>query len=135
MADRLPYQWLADSVLVLHFAVVGFVVGGLLAIIVGNLRGWRWVNRLSFRLAHLAAIGFVVLQAWLGATCPLTLLENWLREQAGHDGYSSSFIEHWIQAILFYQAPGWVFVAIYSIFFLGVVASWIRFPPRSPRHR
>ncbi len=134
MPEQMPYQWLADAVLVLHFAVVGFVIGGLLAIIVGNLRGWRWVNRLAFRLVHLAAIGFVVLQAWLGATCPLTILENWLRQQAGHDGYQSSFIEHWIQAILFYQAPGWVFIAIYSIFFLVVVASWIRYPPRSIRH-
>lgn len=122
-------------VLLLHLAVVAFVVGGLVAIIVGNLRAWRWVNRLPFRLAHLAAIGFVVLQAGLGATCPLTLLESWLRERAGGDGYSGGFIEHWVQAVLFYQAPDWVFVVIYSTFFLAVIASWIRFPPRSPRPR
>lgn len=132
MAERLSYQLLADAVLVLHVALVGFVVGGLVAIVIGNLRGWQWVNRLTFRLAHLTTIGFVVLQAWLGATCPLTLLESWLREQAGHASYSGSFIEHWLQAILFYQAPGWVFVVIYSIFFLVVVASWICYPPQSP---
>jgi hypothetical protein len=55
------YQSLADAVLLLHFGVVIFVVGGLLAIVAGNLSNWGWVNRPSFRWAHLGAIGFVVL--------------------------------------------------------------------------
>lgn len=126
----MPYQWLADAVLVLHLAVVLFVVGGLVAVIVGNRRGWRWVNRPVFRLAHLGAIGFVVLQAWLGATCPLTLLENHLRERAGQTGYGGSFIEHGVQALLYYQAPEVVFVSIYTLFFCLVVGTWLRFPPR-----
>lgn len=129
MFESLPYQWFADAVLVVHFAVVVFVIGGLAAVIAGNLRHWRWVNRPGFRVAHLAAIGFVVLQAWLGAVCPLTWLESWLRVQAGQGAYSASFIEYWIQKILFYEAPTWVFVAVYSAFLLVVIASWIRFPP------
>ena len=75
MPAAAPYQLLADVVLTLHFAVVAFVVGGVVFVILGNLVGWHWVNAFSLRLAHLAAIGFVVAEAWLGATCPLTRLE------------------------------------------------------------
>ena len=128
----MPYQLLADIVLVLHFAVVLFVVGGLMAVLVGNWLGWRWVNNLWFRLAHLAAIGYVVVQSWFGITCPLTTLESWLREQAGLPSYSESFIEHWVQGLLFYQAPFWVFALVYTVFGALVLLSWWFYPPRRP---
>ena len=128
----MPYQLLADIVLVLHFAVVLFVVGGLMAVLVGNWLGWRWVNNLWFRLAHLAAIGYVVVQSWFGITCPLTTLESWLREQAGLPSYSESFIEHWVQDLLFYQAPFWVFALVYTVFGALVLLSWWFYPPRRP---
>jgi hypothetical protein len=123
------YDLLADAVLALHFAIVLFVIGGLVAIVVGNLYGWRFVNGWLFRLAHLAAIAIVVAQAWLGVVCPLTTLESWLREQAGQAVYETSFIEHWLTRLLFYEAPAWVFTAAYSVFGLAVVAAWWRFPP------
>jgi Protein of Unknown function (DUF2784) len=129
MRNELPYQLLADVVLILHFAIVAFVVGGLVLTIVGNLRAWRWVNALWFRLAHLAAIGIVVVQAWLGAICPLTSLEMWLRANARQTTYSGSFIEHWLGRLLYYEAPSWVFILAYSLFGLLVVATWWRFPP------
>ena len=78
-----PYALLADAVLVLHTGIVLFVVGGLLLVVLGNWRGWPWVNRPWFRLAHLAAITAVVAESWLGLTCPLTTLEWWLRARAG----------------------------------------------------
>ena len=62
MNDLLPYQLLANVVLALHFAIVVFVGGGLVVIIVGNLLGWRWVNALCFRLAHLATITIIVMK-------------------------------------------------------------------------
>ncbi len=130
MGSALPYQFLADAVLLLHFGVVLFVIGGLVLIVAGNLRGWPWVNRLWFRLAHLAAIAVVVTQAWLGQVCPLTTLESWLRVQAGLPAYSQSFIEHWLQRILFYEAPFWVFALVYTGFGLLVAAAWWYFPPR-----
>ena len=87
-----PYALLADAVLVLHTGIVLFVVGGLLLVVLGNWRGWPWVNRPWFRLAHLAAITAVVAESWLGLTCPLTTLEWWLRARAGVAPYESSFI-------------------------------------------
>jgi hypothetical protein len=125
------WQHLADVVLVLHLGVVVFVIGGLVAVVAGNLRGWPWVNRTWFRVAHLTAIGIVVLQTWLGQVCPLTALESWLREKAGGAGYTESFVEHWIQRVLFYDAPFWVFTVAYTVFGLLVVAAWMVFPARS----
>ncbi len=135
LATSVPYQLLADVVLVVHFTVVVFVVGGLAVIVLGNRVGWRWVNRLWFRLAHLAAIAFVVLQSWLGQLCPLTILESWLRQQAGSAGYTRSFIEHWVQRIIFYEASPWAFTIIYTVFGLLVAAAWWYFPPQVRRWR
>ena len=131
MNHTLPYQLLADAVLSVHFAIVLFVVGGLLFIVVGAFRGWRPARTLWFRLAHLAAIAVVVAQAWLGTVCPLTWLEMWLRAKARASTYSGSFIEHWLQRLLYYEAPTWVFTLAYSVFGLVVLATWWYFPPES----
>ena len=60
------YQILADTVLTIHLLVVAFVLFGLVLVLAGNGLGWRWVNNLWFRLAHLGAIAIVVAEAWLG---------------------------------------------------------------------
>lgn len=134
MLDQPAIQILANAVLVLHVAIVSFVVGGLLLVIAGNLKHWRWVNNLWFRLAHLVAISVVVSEAWLGIACPLTTLEMWLRSHSGASVYGGGFIEHWLQQILYYDAPLWVFALLYSSFGLLVVATWWYFPPISKRH-
>ena len=126
----MPYQFLADAVLLVHFGVVLFVLGGLVAVVAGNRLSWRWVNDWGFRLAHLAAIVFVVAQAWLGRHCPLTTLESWLRLQAGESSYGWSFIEHWVQRLIYYEAPSWVFTLAYTVFAVLVLLAWWRFPPR-----
>lgn len=119
----------ADLVLLVHFAIVLFVVAGLLLVIVGNTLNWPWVNGWWFRVLHLFTILVVVAESWLGIECPLTTLENWLRLQAGQGVYLGSFIQHWVHGILFYQAPPWVFALAYTIFGLAVVAAWWRWPP------
>ena len=134
MPAALPYQLLADVVLVLHCGVVLFVVGGLVLVVAGSLRRWRWVNSLWFRFAHLAAIGVVVAESWLGITCPLTVLESWLRSQAGGGApYDESFIAHWLRQLLFYEAPSWAFALAYTAFGLLVAATWWFFPPKAGR--
>ncbi|MBA4315891.1 MAG: DUF2784 domain-containing protein [Limnobacter sp.] len=124
------YSHFADLVLLIHFAIVLFVVGGLLLIVLGNFLRWSWVNHWLFRAMHVLAISVVVLESWLGIECPLTTLENWLRLQAGQGVYQGSFIQHWVHGVMFYQAPGWVFALAYTLFGLAVVAAWWRWPPQ-----
>lgn len=125
---------LADAVLVLHVGIAAFVVGGLGAVIGGNLLHWRWVNHLGFRIAHLAAIAVIVAESWFGLDCPLTVLEASLRSGEGAgEIYADGFIAHWLQRLLYYSAPPWVFVLAYSVFGLLVAASWWYFPPRLRR--
>jgi len=120
----------ADLLLFVHVLFVAFVVFGLGLILVGKLRDWGWVRNPWFRVAHLAAIGIVVSQSWIGMICPLTSWEMALRERGGDAVYSGSFIAHWLDSLLYYQAPAWVFAICYTTFAAIVVASWYWVRPR-----
>ncbi len=124
MNDAAVYGLLADTILVVHFAFVLFVVFGFVLILLGLLARWSWVHNRIFRITHLAAIGFVVLQAWFGQFCPLTVWENELRRQAGQSGYTETFVEHWVHKVLFYQAEPWIFTTIYTCFGALIVLVW-----------
>jgi multisubunit Na+/H+ antiporter MnhB subunit len=130
MEDRTLYLFAADSILFVHVAFVGFVVFGLVFILIGKPCSWSWVRNPWFRSAHVAGIGVVVLQSWIGAICPLTIWELALREKAGDAMYSGAFIAHWLESILYYRAPEWVFVVSYTLFGLLVAASWFWVRPR-----
>lgn len=121
----------ADAVLFIHATFVAFVVLGLLLILTGGPLRWSWVRNRRFRLAHLAAIGIVVLQSWLGVPCPLTRWEMGLRGKAGDATYPGSFVAHWIETVLYYQLPEWVFILAYTLFGALVVWSWYRVRPRA----
>lgn len=124
------YLLAADLLLFGHVLFVAFVVFGLALILVGKVFAWDWVRNTWFRLAHLAAIGFVVLQSWVSVICPLTTWEMALRENAGDVVYSGSFISHWLESILYFRAPAWVFSVCYTVFAAVVVASWYWVRPR-----
>jgi len=124
------YLLAADLLLLIHALFVVFVVLGLALVLVGKWLGWSWVRNPYFRVAHLAAIAVVVLQSWIGVICPLTTWEMALRERAGDVVYSGAFIANWLEKILYYQAPAWVFMVCYTIFGALVVASWFWVRPR-----
>lgn len=130
MNDPAYYRIAADLVLAIHTTFVVFVVFGLILILIGGARGWSWVKNPWFRFGHLAAIGYVVLQSWLGAICPLTILEMELRSRGGDAVYRGSFIAHWMETFLYYDAPMWVFAVCYTAFGLLVVLSWVFIRPR-----
>lgn len=135
MIKNPPYHLIADVVLALHLFIAVFVVAGLFLVVVGNLCNWRWVNNFWFRITHICTIALVMAEAWIGVTCPLTTLEMWLREKADLRTYNCGFIEHWLQYLLYYEAPAWVFVLGYSLFGLLVLAIWRFFPPDFKRCR
>ena len=124
------YILLADLILIIHALFVVFVVTGLIMILIGGVLRWSWVRNPWFRLLHLITIGFVVIQSWLGAICPLTIWENTLRHKAGEVGYQDTFISHWLESLLYYQFSQWVFVVAYTLFGSLVLASWFWVKPR-----
>lgn len=120
----------ADVVLIVHFSFIAFVVLGQLLVVAGGVFRWKWVRNPWLRSMHLAAIGIVVAQAWLGVVCPLTTLEMGLRDRAGDATYDGTFVAHWLRKCVFWEAPLWVFTACYTAFALLVIASWIFIRPR-----
>lgn len=131
MESSLIYLFLADALLFLHVLVVVFIIAGLIAIYAGKALSWQWVRNPWFRIVHIAAIGIVVLQSWIGVICPLTSWEMSLRDQSGDAVYSGSFIAHWLETLLYYQLPSWVFTIAYTAFGLLVLVSWFFVRPRS----
>lgn len=120
----------ADALLTLHVSFVAFVVLSLPLILAGKPLRWSWVRNRWFRMLHLAAIAVVVAQSWLGVICPLTIWEMAFRARAGDAQYAGTFVSHWLETILYYRAPVWVFAFVYTAFGLLVVASWIWVRPR-----
>jgi hypothetical protein len=120
----------ADLLLFVHLIFAAFVAFGLVLIFIGKWLHWSWVRNPWFRIAHLSSIGIVVVQSWLGGLCPLTIWEMALRERAGDAVYTDSFIAHWLEKILYYYAPLWVFTVIYTVFGAIVIATWFWVRPR-----
>lgn len=131
--ESLPLLLLADAILVIHVLFVLFVVLGLFAIYLGRIFKWSWVRNRLFRIAHVLAIGVVVLLSWIGVICPLTIWEMGLREKAGDATYSGSFIQHWLHTLLYYSAPEWVFTTLYTVFGSLVLASWFVVRPNKKK--
>ena len=125
----------ADLLLIGHFLFVLFVLVGFALVLIGAALRWRWVCNPWFRLAHVVAIGVVTLQSWAGVICPLTTWEMALRGGAGEGVYSGTFISHWLESLLYYRAPAWVFTVCYTMFAVAVVASWFWVRPRPFRKR
>lgn len=119
-----PYA--ADALLVSHFAIVAFIVGGLVLTWIGAALGWRWVRNPAFRYLHLAAIGLVALEALAGYACPLTLWEDAMRGGARPE----SFLGRWVYRLLYYEAPEWVFAALYLAWAAATLATFLKLPPQ-----
>jgi len=82
---------LADAVLLLHAAFVAFVVAGGFLVL-------RWPRLFWLHLPAAVWGAFVELAGWI---CPLTPLENDLRDKAGRTGYSGGFVEHYLMPLIY----------------------------------
>ena len=117
---------MADALLVVHFLIALFVVGGLVFVWVGALRQWQWTRNRWFRYLHLGAIAFVAAEAVLGVACPLTVWEDLLRGGVR----AESFVGRWVQHVLYYRAPEWVFTTAYVLWTLATLLTLWLVPPR-----
>ncbi|MGF1681952.1 DUF2784 domain-containing protein [Photobacterium minamisatsumaniensis] len=85
------YRVLADLVVILHLLFIIFALLG------GSLLLWR--GYMFF--VHLPAALWVAVISFKGWICPLTPLENQLRQAAGGEGYPEGFVEHYIIPIIY----------------------------------
>lgn len=121
---------LADIVAGAHLLIILFILLGVPLVYLGAALHWTWVRSGRWRMLHLGAIVFVAAESILGITCPLTMWEDTLRGQRTAAG----FIERWIDKLIFYDAPAWVFTMAYMAFAALVLVTWILVPP-TPRRR
>lgn len=119
----------AWSILVLHLAVIAFNVAGCVLIPLGAWRGWRWVHACAWRLAHLLSLAVVALQAVLGRACVLTIWQAELSGQAP----AQPLLAGWIDRLVYWPLPLWMFAAGYVLVFAYVVALWFVVPVRPCR--
>ena len=117
---------LADIILAVHALVAAFNVGGLAAIWIGTALKWRWIRNFWFRTIHLGLIGFIAAESLVGMVCPLTALEDVLRQEGSPQ---SGFIRRWIGRLLYYDFPASVFTIAYVLFALIVAFTFIYIRP------
>ena len=97
-----------------------------ITILMGAWLGWDWIRSPLFRYLHLAAIVFVAGEALVGMACPLTVWEDVLRGGVRVE----SFVGRWLQRLLFYRAPEWVFTSAYAAWAVATVLTLVLVPPR-----
>lgn len=128
MAASAYYALLADLLVALHVAVVGFVLVGEGGILLGGALRWSWVRRASFRIVHLVSVVFIGATAALGELCPLTVWEYELRMMAGEGGHPGSFVGRFLHGILYVDVPLTTLAVIYVVFAVLVVATLFLVP-------
>ena len=106
----MPYEALADSLLILHLCFILFVVlGGLLAL--------KW-PRVAW--AHLPAAVWGAVVEIMGWICPLTPLEIAFRRAAGSGAYDTTFLERYLVPIVYPSALTREMQMVLGLFVLGV---------------
>jgi hypothetical protein len=121
------YSLAADAVMLAHLAFILFaLLGALLAM------RWRWIP-----LIHLPAAFWGSYVELTDRICPLTYLENYLRNIAGQSGYPESFVDHYLLPVIYPAGltRGVQFVLAGVVILINITLyGWLCFRRRSP-HR
>jgi hypothetical protein len=88
------YRLLADLVIAIHFAFIVFAVAGAALLLFRSVP--RWIA-----FVHIACAAWASYVMFSGRICPLTPLENYLRELGGENGYAQSFIERYLLGVIY----------------------------------
>jgi hypothetical protein len=120
----MPYRLFADSVVFIHFLWILFLIfGGF----------WGRKNRLV-RYIHIPGVIFGCIVELCDLYCPLTHLEVWLRErQYPAYGYGGSFIEHYLEKLIYISLPRWVIVVMALSLLVGNCMLYMVGRPRQRR--
>jgi len=122
-----PYHLLSDLVLIIHLGFILFVLlGGFLAL------RWRWLMWLHIPSVMWAV--WVEVMAWI---CPLTHLENALRQRAQQPSYDTSFVEQYLLPIIYpaQLTPQIQFILALVVIVINLIAYGLMIKKRSFRQR
>lgn len=114
-----------QAILALHLIIIAFNVAGLIVIPIGAWLGWRIVRIAWLRVLHLAMLAIVAGQALAGRACALTV---WQDNLAGGGQTVQPLIMHWVDRVIYWNLPMWVFAMLYSLVFLYVLALTVLVP-------
>ena len=134
------YKILADFVVLIHFAWILFMLWGFILTICSSVSvyvlrtskaGWNaFFDRWIFRTVHLGGIVYVTVLTVLRKYCPLTILENNLRQRYDPElTYPGSFVIHYIERIVYPEANFLIFVIPTIIIAVFAVLMFIIRPP------
>jgi hypothetical protein len=116
------YRWLAEVVVVVHFAFVVYVA-------LGGFLTWRWPRTFVLHAASVVyALGIVV----IGWDCPLTTLENHFRRVGGEADYQQGFVDRYLKDVIF---PHQLTSSLRVLVAVLVVVSWIGLQRRHRNRR
>ena len=116
---------LANGILAVHVLIIFFNVAGLLVIPLGGVLGWRLVRIAWLRLLHLALLGIVAGQALAGRACILTI---WQHELSGSQRAPEPMVMRWVDHLIYWNLPIYVFAVLYCAVFAYVVALCVLVP-------
>ena len=116
---------IADFVLLVHFCIVLFISFGFFLIPVGYSFDWIWIKKRHLRLLHAGMMSFITFETLLGMACPLTILENNLRDI----NENQLFVSKWMSEIIYWDFPSKFFIVLYCIFLGWTFLMWKNYPP------
>ena len=120
---------LAEAILAAHLAIILFNLFGLIVVPLGAICGWRFVRVRWWRLLHLVSLAAVAAQAVFGRACFLTI---WQAALTGATGSPTPLIVGWVNRVIYWPLPLWVFAALYLLVFGYALALLWLVPPAAP---
>jgi hypothetical protein len=121
----MPDSNIAEAIFAVHLAIIVFNVAGLIVIPLGAWLDWAIVRIAWLRLLHLALLAIVTAQALAGKACILTI---WQSDLLGLGQPAQPMIMRWVERLVYWNLPMWVFAAMYSGVFLYVLALTVFVP-------
>ena len=115
----------SEIVLFFHFIVFLFITVSFFLIPFGYFQKWKWVKNKYYRLTHLVLMGIILIETILGFMCPLTILENFLRNNIEVDNNLTQIIHQ----IMYWNLPNYQFIILYILSFSYLIFLWFFFKP------
>ena len=115
----------SEIILLLHLLIFLFITSSFILIPIGYFQKWEWVKNKYYRSIHLILMGIISIETILGFMCPLTILENYFRDDIKVDNKLTEIAHQ----ILYWDLPNYQFIILYILSFSYLIFLWFFFKP------